>query len=58
MVTQNQIVVGPWPDQDYQVEMTGTIRPAALSAANQTTLLTTYFPDLWFAATMVEAPPI
>ncbi len=53
MVTQNQIVVGPWPDQAYQVEVTGTIRPTPLSSANQTTLLTTYFPDLWFAATMV-----
>lgn len=53
MVTQNQVVVGPWPDQAYTVEVTGTIRPTPLSSSNQTTLLTTYFPDLWFAATMV-----
>lgn len=53
MVTQNQIVVGPWPDQAYQVEVVGTFRPIPLSAANPTTLLTLYFPDLWFSATQV-----
>src|SRR5262249_39050366 len=52
-ITQGQVVVGPWPDQAYQAEVTGTIRPTPLSSSNQTTLLTTYFPDLWFSATMV-----
>lgn len=53
MITQNQIVVGPWPDQAYQVEVVGTIRPTPLSSGNPTTFLTTALPDLWFAATMV-----
>lgn len=54
MVTQNQVVVGPFPDQGYQVEVVGTQRPAPLSSTNTTTLLTTYFPDLYFAAAMVR----
>ncbi len=53
MTTQTAIVVGPWPDQAYQVEISGTVRPTTLSATNQTTLLTSYFPDLFFAASMV-----
>lgn len=53
MVTQNQIIVGPWPDQSYQVEVVGTIRPAALSSTNVTTLLSWYFPDCFVAASMV-----
>lgn len=52
-VTQGQIVVGPWPDQPYQVEVVGTIRPAALSSSNVTTLLSWYFPDCLIAASMV-----
>ncbi len=55
MVTQGQIVVGPWPDQAYQVEWVGTQRPAPLSVTNTTTLLSTYFPDLFIAASMVFA---
>lgn len=52
-ITQNQIVVGPWPDQAYQVEVVGTIRPAPLSSTNVTTLLSWYFPDLFVAGSMV-----
>lgn len=54
MVTQTTVVVGPWPDQAYTVEVVGTQRPAALSATNATTLLSTYFPDLFLAAAMVR----
>jgi hypothetical protein len=53
MVTQGQIVVGPWPDQAYQVEVVGTYRPAPLSASNVTTLLSVYLPDLFMAASLV-----
>lgn len=49
-INQNSFVVGPWPDQAYQIEVVGTQRPAPLSASNQTTLLSTYFPDLFLAA--------
>lgn len=47
------IAFGPWPDQAYPVEILGTIRPAPLSAANPTTTLSLYFPDLLIAACMV-----
>lgn len=47
------IAFGPWPDQAYQVEQVGTLRPGPLSVTNPTTLLTTFFPDLFGAAAMV-----
>ena len=53
MVTDQQIIVGPFPDQAYTVEVIGTIRPNPLSATNQSTYLTLYLPDLWLAATMI-----
>ncbi len=51
--TQDTIIVGPWPDQTYQVEVVGTERPQPLSTTNVTTLLSVYFPDLMIAASMV-----
>lgn len=54
-ITQNQIIFGPWPDQAYQIEVVGTIRPPALSTSVSTTLLSVYFPDLMIAAAMVYA---
>jgi hypothetical protein len=53
MVKQDTIIVGPWPDAAYQVEVVGTVRPAALSASNTSTFLSQYLPDLFFAAAMV-----
>ena len=55
MLTDQTILVGPWPDQNYGVEVVGTIRPTPLSAANPTTFLTTYLPDLFLAASLVFA---
>jgi hypothetical protein len=52
-INQNTFIVGPWPDQAYTVEAVGTVRPAPLSASNTTTLLTTYFPDLFLNAALV-----
>ena len=52
MITQNQIIVGPWPDQSYPVEVVGTIRPQPLSTTNVTTLLSVYFPDLMISRAM------
>ena len=49
-ISQNSFVVGPWPDAAYTVESVGTVRPAPLSQTNTTTLLSTYFPDLFLAA--------
>jgi len=53
MVTQDQIVVGPWPDQAYLVEVIGTYQPQPMSATNPTTILTVYLPDLLVAAGMI-----
>lgn len=52
-VNQNSFVVGPWPDQNYTVEVVGTQRPAPLSPTNTTTLLSTYFPDVFLNAALV-----
>lgn len=53
MITDQTIIVGPPPDAAYTLEVVGTIRPVPLSAANTTTYLTTYLPDLFMAASMV-----
>src|SRR5882724_12097246 len=46
-INQNSFIVGPWPDAAYTVEVVGTQRPAPLSASSTTTLLSTYFPDVF-----------
>lgn len=53
MVTQTSIVVGPWPDADYQVEVVGTVRPSPLSSTNTTTFLSVNLPDLFLNAALV-----
>lgn len=55
MVDQGLIIVGPWPNAAYQVEVVGTFRPPTLSSTNVTTLLSVYFPDLFLAGCMVRA---
>lgn len=55
MVSNSQVLLAPVPDQAYPVEVIGTIRPTPLSATNTTTILTTYVPDLFMAASMVFA---
>lgn len=55
MVDQFNILVGPSPDQAYNLEVIGTYRPVPLSQTNPTTFLTERLPDLFFAAGMVFA---
>jgi hypothetical protein len=55
MIDQFNIIVGPWPNANYSVEVIGTIRPNPLSATNQSTFLTQYLPDLFLAASMIYA---
>ena len=55
MIDQFNIIVGPWPNAAYQVEVIGTIRPNPLSASNSTTFLTQYLPDLFLAGSMIFA---
>jgi hypothetical protein len=47
------VIVGPWPDAAYTVEVVGTIRPTPLSQSNPSTFLTANLPDLFVAASMV-----
>lgn len=53
MASNTQIILGPSPDGAYYAEVVGIQRPAALSSANSSTILTQYVPDLFMAASMV-----
>ena len=49
----NLFLVGPYPDQQYYVEIIGTYRPASLSSSNTTTFISLYLPDVFIMASMV-----
>lgn len=51
-ITQN-VILGPAPDSNYSVTLTGTIRSQPLSASNPTTFISTYLPDLMIMASMI-----
>ncbi len=53
MQDQFTALLGACPDGAYKVEVVGTYRPAPISPTVDTTFLTTYLPDLFFAAAMV-----
>lgn len=53
MITQTGIVVGPWPDAAYTMEVIGTQRPTPISATNTQTFLSLYLPDLFLSASMI-----
>jgi hypothetical protein len=53
MFNQNTIILGPWPNGNYMVELVGTFRPASLSATNTATFVSTYLPDLLIMASMI-----
>lgn len=55
MIDGLNIIVGPYPDVGYGMEIRGTQRPQVLSSGNSSTILTQTLPDLFFAAAMVEA---
>jgi hypothetical protein len=55
MIDPGTAMFGPAPDANYPVEIVGTQRPNPLTASNTTTILTTYLPDLFMAASMVFA---
>lgn len=52
------LLFGPFPDQNYTVELVGTLQITApvlqLSVSNTTTFLSTYLPDLLVAAAMIQ----
>ncbi len=47
------LLVGPWPDLTYRVELIGTVRPAPLGLDNTETYVSTHLPDLFIAASMI-----
>lgn len=58
--TYNNIIVGPYPDANYAITITGTVRlptlyqSATTELANTaTTFISTYFPDLLIQASMI-----
>lgn len=53
MLNDTTIVVGATPDQNYPVVITGTFRPASMSAANQTSYIGNIYPDLLVKACMI-----
>ena len=53
MNDDTSIIVGPTPDGNYNLEITGTQRPTSLSTGNSSTFLTSNLPDLFIAASMV-----
>ena len=53
MLSQNILLLGPWPDSNYTVEIIGTYRPNSLSATNTTTFISLYLPDLFIMASMI-----
>lgn len=54
-ISQQEWIVGPWPNAAYTVEVVGTIRPNPLSVSNPNTFLTDYLPDVFMAAALVYA---
>lgn len=54
MHTDQSIKVAPYPDQTYQLEIIGTVRPSPLSATTPTNWISLYLPDLYLAAAMVN----
>jgi hypothetical protein len=55
MMNQDMAIVGPFPDQQYTVEVVGSVRFPSLSSAVATNPLSVFFPDLYLSASMVEA---
>lgn len=53
MLSQNILLLGPWPDANYTLEIIGTYRPNSLSASNTTTFISLYLPDLFIMASMI-----
>lgn len=51
----HRLIFGPCPDQAYQLELNGTVRPDPLSASNPSTWLTQNLPELMIAAGMIFA---
>lgn len=54
MATDQTILVGPYPDHAYRVELIATVRPVPISETAPANWISTYLPDLFLAASMVQ----
>lgn len=54
MVTDQRIMVAPYPDAAYNLEIIGTVRPTPISASNTTNWISLYLPDLLLACSMIQ----
>lgn len=51
--SQTQVLLGPWPNSAYRLEVIGKIQPAVLSSSNANTYLSDNLSDLYIAACMI-----
>jgi hypothetical protein len=51
--TSQLMLVGPTPNSNYNVRLTGTVRSAPLSATNTNTYISTNLPDMFIMASMI-----
>jgi len=52
-LTNQNMIVGPIPDLNYAIRLTGTVRSAPLSATNTQTYISVYLPDMFIMASMI-----
>lgn len=53
LLNDTTYLFGPWPDQNYSLEIVGTTRPPSLSAAQITTFISQYLPHIFLVASMI-----
>lgn len=53
LVDDRTLLLGPWPNNVYTLEVVGTTRMTPLSSGNTTTFISLYLPDLMTMAAMV-----
>jgi hypothetical protein len=53
IISPTILIFGPWPDQNYPIELVGQNWVDQLTATNTTTWVSTYLPELLLAASMI-----
>ena len=53
MLDDHTFYFGPWPSENYTIEIIGTVRPETLSSTNSITFISQYLPDLFLMASMI-----
>ena len=52
-LSSQNMIIGPIPDLNYSIRLTGTVRSAPLSATNTQTYISVYLPDMFIMASMI-----